>query len=102
MNSQILEDGTSAFLTEEQDVGIVVHEDDGEILRLEGDEITFDELSVLRFIQSHEPVPLQEIRDEYDAEDPKVEEVIDELHHRGEVYQPAEGYYRVVQDAVDN
>lgn len=104
MNSQILEDGTSAFLTEEQDVGTVVHEDNGEILRLESEQskITFDELSVLRFIQSHEPVPIEQIRGEYDADDAKVDEVVDTLHHRGEVYQPSKGYYKVVQNAVEN
>jgi len=98
MNSQILEDGTSAFLTEEQDVGTVVHEDDGEILRLEGGEITFDELSVLRFIQSHDPAPIEQIRDEYDADPEKVDEVVDQLHQRGEVYQPTKGEYRVVPE----
>jgi len=101
MNSQILEDGTSAFLDEEQGTGIVVHEDKGELLRLEGEEITFDELSVLRFIQTHSPTPISQIQDEYDADKAKVKEVLDELHNRGEVYQPTKGYYRIVRDAVD-
>lgn len=98
MNSRVLDDGTSAFIGADQDVGIVVHEDAGEVLRLEGADITFDELAMLRFIQEHEPAPLSEIRDEYDAADAKVETVVDELHQRGEIYQPTEGEYRVVPD----
>ncbi|WP_440988769.1 hypothetical protein [Haloarchaeobius baliensis] len=102
-NMQIVDDSTACFLSDDQYVGTVVHEDEGEILRLESEEnkITFDELSVLYFIHTHGPVPVSEIKEEYDADDPKVEAVVDELHHRGEVYQPTKGYYRVVQDAED-
>lgn len=97
-NMQIVDDSTACFLSENQDVGTVVHEEEGEILRLESEQnkITFDELSVLRFIQKNEPIPIEDIQDEYDADDPKVESVVDELHHRGEVYQPSKGYYKVV------
>lgn len=96
MNSRVLDDGTSAFIGAEQEVGIIVHEEDGEVLRLEGENITFDELAMLRFIQTNEPVPIQEIRDKYDADAEKVDEVVDQLHERGEIYQPQEGEFRTV------
>lgn len=96
MNSIVLDDVTSAFIGADQKVGIVVHEEDGEILRLEGDDITFGELAMLRFIQTNEPVPIQQIRDEYDADAEKVDEVVDKLHHRGEIYQPQKGEFRIV------
>lgn len=101
-NMQIVDDSTAIFLSNDQEAGIVVHEDRGKVIRLEGEDITFDQMDVLYFIHSNEPVPVSEIKDEYDADDPKVEEVIDELHHRGEVYQPSKGYYKLVQNAVED
>ncbi|OYR57405.1 hypothetical protein DJ83_16910 [Halorubrum ezzemoulense] len=103
-NMQIIDDSTAIFLSDDQDAGIVVHEEEGEILRLESEEnkITFDELDVLYFIHRNEPVPIQKIKDEYDADDQKVGAVVDELHHRGEVYQPTKGYYKLVQNAVED
>ncbi|MDL0118256.1 hypothetical protein PNQ29_00585 [Halobacterium salinarum] len=97
-NMQILDDSTACFLSEDQDVGTVVHEDEGEVLRLEGEDITFDQMAMLRFIQEHEPAPISEIRNEYDADDEKVDEVVDNLHQRGEIYQPSKGEYRVVPE----
>jgi len=103
-NMQIVDDSTACFLSEDQYIGTVVDENDGEILRLESEQskITFDELSVLYFIHTHGPVPIQEIKEEYDADNEKVQSVVDELHHRGEVYQPTKGYYKVVQTAEED
>jgi hypothetical protein len=103
MNSRDIDDSTVCFLTEDQEVGIVVHEDEGEVLRLESDEnITFDQLDLLYFIYTHEPTPKTQIIEEYDADGEKVESVIDDLHHRGEVYQPTKGLYKIVENAVEN
>lgn len=101
MNSIEIDDETACFLTEDQEVGIVVHEDEGEVLRLEGEDITFDQMDVLYFINQNEPAPIQEIRDEYDVDDEQVDEVVDNLHQRGEVYQPQKGEYRVVPNQPD-
>ncbi|MDL0144119.1 hypothetical protein [Halobacterium salinarum] len=104
MNSIDIDDSTAIFLTEDQEVGIVVDEEEGEVLRLESEDgrIIFDQMDVLYFINLNEPAPIQEIKDEYDADEDKVEEVINDLHRRGEVYQPTKGYYKVVENAVEN
>lgn len=102
-NMWIADESTAYFLSDEQDVGIVVTEKEGEILRLrsEGKKITFGELGLYHFIAQNEPVPESEILDENGPEDDPILEVLDELHQRGEIYQPQKGTYRVVPEQPD-
>lgn len=102
-NMKIVDDSIAYLLSEEQDTGIVIHEDKGEILRLGSTEkdITFDQLDLFYFIDRNEPVSKDQIRDEYDADEEKIEEVLDTLNHRGQIYQPQKGKYRVVPEQPD-
>ena len=59
MDSIDMDDRTACFLGADREVGIVVHEDKGEVLRMEGEEITFDQMAMLRFVQTNEPVSLE-------------------------------------------
>lgn len=101
MNSIDLDDRTACFLTEDQEVGIVVHEEEGEILRMEGENITFDEMAMLRFVQVNEPVSKSRIKDEYDVSGEKIEKVLDKLRQRGQIYQPQKGDFRIVPTQPD-
>ncbi|QIB75213.1 hypothetical protein G3I44_13525 [Halogeometricum borinquense] len=102
-NMKNVDETTSYFLTEEQDAGIVVTEDDGEILRLESDEveITFDQLDMLYFIHTHEPVSLSDIRKEYDAGSRQIVGLLDSLFSRGEIYEQLADEIRVVPTQPD-
>lgn len=100
---RIVDESTAYFLSDEQDVGIVFTEQEGEILRLrtQNKEITFGEVDLYHIISQNEPIPESEIYEQYAAEADRVQEVIDELHQRGEIYQPQKGTYRVVPEQPD-
>lgn len=102
-NMWIADDSTAYFLSDEQDVGIVVTETEGEVLRLrtEDKKITFGELDLYHFIDQNEPVSESDIFEEYTADKEPTFEVIDELRQRGEIYQPQKGTYRVVPEQPD-
>lgn len=94
MKTQDIDDETRIFLTDDLEVGVVVHEEQGDQLRLEWESLTFDDLAMAYYIQQNEPVTLSEIVEEYDAREEKIEEVVDRLKSSGEVYQSDRGEYK--------
>lgn len=98
MKTQDIDDETTIFLTDDLEVGVVVHEEHGDQLRLEGESLTFDEIDVAYHIQQNEPATLADLKEVYDVDVEKIKKTVDELHERGEVYQPDEGEYRIVPE----
>jgi len=43
-NSRVIDDSTACFISEDQETAIVIDEDDGEVLRISGEKLTFEEV----------------------------------------------------------
>ena len=44
MNSRVIDDNTACFISEDQEVATIIHEENGELLRIEGEDLTFEEV----------------------------------------------------------
>ncbi|WP_435116587.1 hypothetical protein [Halolamina sp. C58] len=101
-NMYINDDSTAYFLSEDQDVGIVIHEEGGETLRIGGEQVTFGQIEVAYYISNNEPVSRSDLHEEFDAEEWRVDDVLDKLHDAGQVYQPTEGEFKLVNNALED
>lgn len=101
-NMYINDDSTAYFLSEDQDLGVVIHEEEGETLRIGGEQVTFDQIEVAYYISQNEPVTRENLHEEFDADDWRVDDVLDKLHDAGQVYQPTEGEFRLVNNALED
>jgi len=98
---QPVDDEHNCILDNENTVGLVIHEEEGEVARLAGDEITFDQIAMYHYIQTNEPVSLSQISGEFDTGGRQIVACLHELFQSGQLYEPQPDQIRVVPEVDD-